>query len=276
MELQTPVDQTQPNEQTPEEKITTLEQRIQELQEENAILKELSTKDPRTGLLNHRGLEEVTEILVSNNLRDMWDGEEGKRSLRVIYFDLNNLKKINDSYGHAAGDQLILDMAEYLKEVAKRPEDIVAKVGGDEFVLLLSNDERKKEKYLPDFKKHPNIKFSAGIVDVDLDQIYQQKVNELLIQLIQEDKETYGSIGKWLQGKIEQSKETDLNLEQIYRQVVTELKKTYQGTHDNIRERVIEEVKKTRHKADKIMYEAKKLGKDYTNILFENEIEESI
>lgn len=84
--------------------------------------------DPLTGLLNRRGWTELT-------------CKEEERMRRygsaagVIYLDLDNLKKVNDHSGHKAGDRLICKTAELLKKTV-RESDLVARIGGDEFVVL--------------------------------------------------------------------------------------------------------------------------------------------
>jgi diguanylate cyclase (GGDEF)-like protein len=59
-------------------------------------------------------------------------------NLAVIYLDLDNLKTVNDTYGHEAGDQLLVRAARYLAD-SVRQEDTVARLGGDEFAIILEN-----------------------------------------------------------------------------------------------------------------------------------------
>lgn len=91
-------------------------------------LKHQSLSDDLTDLYNRRGFLSVSSHLIDSARR------EG-RKLLVIFADLDGLKKINDSLGHAAGDQAIKDVAETLK-ASLRTSDVTARVGGDEFVVL--------------------------------------------------------------------------------------------------------------------------------------------
>lgn len=93
-------------------------------------LEYLSYNDQLTGVKNRRFYEEELRRLdVKENL-----------PLTIIMGDVNGLKLINDSFGHAAGDELIRKVAEIIKKGC-RTEDIVARIGGDEFVILLSKTE---------------------------------------------------------------------------------------------------------------------------------------
>jgi diguanylate cyclase (GGDEF)-like protein len=91
-------------------------------------LRELSLVDALTGLYNRRGLLAVggTRIEVARRLNS--------RAF-VLFGDLDHLKTVNDEYGHAAGDTYLLLGAEALKQ-SFRAADVIARVGGDEFVVL--------------------------------------------------------------------------------------------------------------------------------------------
>ena len=86
----------------------------------------LSFHDQLTGLYNRRFFEEELERI--NRKRNL--------PLTIIYADVNGLKTINDAFGHDRGDQLIQLVADTLKNVC-RADDIIARVGGDEFIILL-------------------------------------------------------------------------------------------------------------------------------------------
>src|SRR5690606_36104791 len=55
----------------------------------------------------------------------------------VMYVDLDNFKHINDSYGHASGDQLLIALARALESAVRRSDSVIARLGGDEFAILV-------------------------------------------------------------------------------------------------------------------------------------------
>lgn len=101
---------------------TALEVRAEEL-------KNLAVLDPLTGLYNRRLVEERLAEEVSRSQR-------GCRPLTVLSIDMDNFKQINDGNGHAAGDLILQECAAHLKK-ATRASDVVARMGGDEFLVLL-------------------------------------------------------------------------------------------------------------------------------------------
>ena len=106
-----------------------LEKRQNELQNDKILLKDLSMKDSLTGLYNRRFLEETLEREISRAIRR-------EHSLGIIMADIDNFKRINDTFGHAVGDAVIYDVAKLLNG-SIRSSDIACRLGGDEFVLVL-------------------------------------------------------------------------------------------------------------------------------------------
>ncbi|HZW22927.1 putative bifunctional diguanylate cyclase/phosphodiesterase [Noviherbaspirillum sp.] len=106
-----------------------LESEILERRQAEARAHELATRDPLTGLMNRRSLTERIEHAVAMANR------YGQR-LALLFLDLDRFKSINDSLGHDAGDDLLLQVSERICG-AVRQSDIVARLGGDEFVVLM-------------------------------------------------------------------------------------------------------------------------------------------
>jgi len=94
-----------------------------------AQLEELIVTDPLTGLLNRRGFH----IAVDNVLARAQRKGEG---FAVVYLDLDGFKRVNDSMGHAAGDNLLCHVGQQLQSGLRR-YDVLARIGGDEFTMLL-------------------------------------------------------------------------------------------------------------------------------------------
>ncbi|MHB9942213.1 diguanylate cyclase [Clostridium sporogenes] len=99
---------------------------IRERKEMENKLEYLSYHDQLTGLYNRRFFEkELKRLDVGKNL-----------PLTIVMADVNGLKLVNDSFGHAAGDELLEKVSEVIKKGC-RSNDIIARLGGDEFVILL-------------------------------------------------------------------------------------------------------------------------------------------
>ncbi|GAA4337139.1 hypothetical protein GCM10023165_15020 [Variovorax defluvii] len=94
-------------------------------QQENARLLQLSRRDPLTGLLNRAGFEAFLEQ------------HRSTEALALLYIDLDRFKAVNDTHGHAVGDQLLQQFARRLQAIL-RQDDAAARLGGDEFAIALT------------------------------------------------------------------------------------------------------------------------------------------
>jgi diguanylate cyclase (GGDEF)-like protein/PAS domain S-box-containing protein len=101
--------------------------------EQRRELLALSTHDDLTGLLNRRGFIAIGE-------QELARARRNGASLAVLYADVDDLKHINDTYGHLCGDEVLRQAASVLRATF-RQADTVARVGGDEFAVLLAGDE---------------------------------------------------------------------------------------------------------------------------------------
>jgi len=108
--------------------LTALRATQRELEGANQRLNELAHRDSLTGLPNRMSFEEALARTVSGAQRH---GEV----FTVLFMDLNGFKRINDTYGHGVGDELIRATAARLAGVA-RESDFMARLGGDEFVVI--------------------------------------------------------------------------------------------------------------------------------------------
>ena len=94
---------------------------------------ELAVRDSVTGLLNRRGLDNALTTVLTSAIAE-------SRQLAVLLVDLDYFKAVNDTFGHAAGDLVLREVANVLSQNVRRT-DIVGRTGGDEFVVLLPGIE---------------------------------------------------------------------------------------------------------------------------------------
>lgn len=131
-------------------------ERTSDLEAANIKLKAISLSDPLTALFNRRYLYEHVYNISSRFLKSKINSYQGveKRQLGIsdvvfgVYLlDIDHFKKINDTYGHKAGDAVLKKLAAYLKQTV-RADDFVLRWGGEEFLVILQNT---KEDYLDVF-----------------------------------------------------------------------------------------------------------------------------
>ena len=146
-------------------------------------LAHLATEDPLTRLLNRRGLDDALQLSMAAAARH-------RHSTAVIMADIDHFKSINDSFGHETGDRVIQQVARILERMC-RSSDVVARTGGEEFLLVLPNTDLEAARVLAErirvtIGEHPllveqqripvtiSLGVAATLGEVDLDDLYEE------------------------------------------------------------------------------------------------------
>jgi diguanylate cyclase (GGDEF)-like protein len=146
----------------------SLNEQIRKLQEELLIAKEEKQTDFLTNVFNRRAYHNEIEKVEKNY-------SIFNNKYAIIFYDIDHFKRINDTYGHTSGDEVLKNFASILKKLT-RTEDVIARYGGEEFIALV-NYEKEEEilGYLTRVKnaisstnfiykeESIHIKFSAGV-----------------------------------------------------------------------------------------------------------------
>ncbi len=147
-------------------------------------LQNLTLEDSLTGLYNRRGFTTIAKQYLQL-------ADRKKMSMYLLYIDLDNLKKINDTYGHSKGDFILVALAEVLQKTF-RQSDIKARIGGDEFAIFpidnhikgVNSTIARLKKNIDDYnastENQPLLSVSTGISSYNPAQ--PCSVNELLIK----------------------------------------------------------------------------------------------
>lgn len=133
------------------------------IEQSRAQLEERSRIDALTGLMNRRGLLETADHLFAQI-----QAQAGR--LVVLFADLDKFKLINDTYGHAAGDDVLKRFARILSDTLRR-EDVAARMGGDEFVMILADTDvdqaevvaQRIQRHVADCGREHRLEFSVTI-----------------------------------------------------------------------------------------------------------------
>jgi diguanylate cyclase (GGDEF)-like protein len=110
------------------------------LEDERETMRRSALRDPLTGVCNRRGLDERIGYEIARHTRE-------RRRFVLVAIDLDGFKSVNDRFGHAAGDEVLRDVADALRE-AVREQDTVARLGGDEFCVLAPETDRQGGRHL--------------------------------------------------------------------------------------------------------------------------------
>ena len=154
----------------------------------------LARSDALTGLANRRAFYEKAEIERKRAVRYA-------RPLSMAYVDLDNFKRVNDTSGHEAGDQILVTVAGILQNNL-RAEDVAARLGGDEFALLLPEAGHASAAFVMNKlhrlltsamqEKHSHVTFSMGVVTYDTapesTEMMVQKADQVMYEVKRQGK----------------------------------------------------------------------------------------
>ena len=118
--------------------VRQLKAKLAALEEQLSVLDSLAHQDALVAMPNRRGFLRELERLIAHNER--YGGDAA-----LLFVDLDGLKAINDSFGHRTGDEALIKVAALLAEGIRR-SDVVARIGGDEFGILLENAGEEKAR----------------------------------------------------------------------------------------------------------------------------------
>jgi len=162
--------------------------------------------DSLTGLLNKSRFEDQLKHDLSVARRHVKNGGDPD-NLVVMYFDLNGLKHVNDTYGHETGDDLLKTAADLIYHFLRRESDTVARIGGDEFAAILPQTDLEHAKYsawkLQEGAKQLGVLVAVGMASYKLSvedpikgDVYERPLDDVIHELkTKADKAMYDNKG---------------------------------------------------------------------------------
>lgn len=154
-----------------QEELKAVKAQLELIQQENIKLKELCTTDELTGLYNWRCFNKKLKCEIARNKRQ-------NHPLCLMFFDVDGLKSINDTYGHSGGNDVLKAIAESIAQSIRKDVDSAYRFGGDEFAIILPEIQSEKAveiakriiKNLSMFDIDVNLSFGLAELGQDTDE----------------------------------------------------------------------------------------------------------
>jgi diguanylate cyclase (GGDEF)-like protein len=129
-------------------------------------VREMSITDSLTNLFNRRYFDMIFS-------KELSRAKRGHYPINLVFMDIDNFKYINDSFGHPAGDQFLIYVAEVLRSMIRRASDVVFRLGGDEFAAILPMPVEEVNEFCMKIKDafnqnngYKNVTLSMGIISM--------------------------------------------------------------------------------------------------------------
>jgi len=149
-------------------------------------LKEISITDELTGILNRRGFLSMAE-------KQLILGERLDKTMYLLYADIDNMKWINDTLGHAIGDQALMEAADLLRDTCRKADMIgIGRLGGDEFAILMFSDD------ITECCDHPVVKRINKNIEERNKKADSRYSLSISIGIVRYDPETYSTVEEFL------------------------------------------------------------------------------
>jgi diguanylate cyclase (GGDEF)-like protein len=126
-----------------ENRTEELKDALSELSAAHIDLKVLTTIDAVTGIRNRKYFDDVFDQEWRRALRQQYE-------ISLLMLDIDHFKKVNDTYGHLAGDECLLQVAQAIDGMLNRPSDVVARYGGEEFIVILPYVTAENARHVAD------------------------------------------------------------------------------------------------------------------------------
>ena len=154
--------------------ISVSDKQAKQLFELSSKLDKLSSTDSLTGIFNRRYLFEISKKIIAVSKR-----EDKDISLAII--DIDNFKKINDTFGHYIGDQVIISFVNTIRN-SIRKNDIFARLGGDEFIVLFQDTSLENALIICE-----KVKLAIAKEEIDKETMYTISIGVSQLDLSSED-----------------------------------------------------------------------------------------